>query len=535
MIFRILTFLCLFAATLPAQDIPEIWDVTIEVNQHDPRAKDDDPTTPFKTINAAAQNALGFARAGRTVLVRIQPGVYRENVRLIGKTDENYAMIKLEGTDPGKVILNGCELVGGWKVNDDNQFERAWTREKEKIASAQAGPVMVNPTVFIEGARMVEVDSRSKVKPGKVFFGDGKVYLIPPKGGVVSDTTVEITRPFENGIYVENIDSIFIESLSVERGFKNGIEVYGLNEENAEPNFEFKGFDCTVIINNVSVEYVRCTGIEIWHSKTLRMRRVFVERCGWSGIGVMRVEESTVTGTAANLNGWAVDYNVHEMYRETGGGAGMGFMGCLNIKVWSLRAAENHGIGFSAYKIGGNASFGKVTAVNNLQLGVFIDPQRDAFSDRAFPQAEIEPGQVMLSESDIAFNEVGLFIGDDVTAIVNVIYGNSKSQAVIGGAVLTQNIIVAEAGQALVVNFEKAEFTASQNLYYSSTKKAFLLGKSEKLDDALTFAQWQEQTGQDLNSYFGDPKLLDPKNYSFTPTPESPWFKMKQWPVRELN
>jgi len=543
MIVRILTFfaLCL-AATLSAQEIPTEWDVTIDVNQLDPKANDNDATTPFKTINAAAQNALGFARAGRNVRVLIHPGVYRESVQLLGDIDVDEGWIKLEGTEPGKVILNGSDVVSGWTVNDDNIFERPWSRGKEDINLYVMGAKkLINPIVFVEGARMVEVDSPEKLQTGHIYFGEDKVYTLPPKGGVITDGKVEISRPFKAGIIAENLNHFYVENLAFERGYSDGIYFDGYKEDDrGGRKSNYQGPVSQVVINNVSVEYTRRTGIVVRLAKQLRVRRVFADRCGLGGISIVKCQEVAVTGTEAGLNCWAALDKKHGIYGEVDFPMAVGFMDCLNVKVWQLRVAENHGSGLGVDQAGGKASFGKVTAVMNAEAGVIINnssrrlrylgPEMDANQPSGF-------GEVTFSEGEIANNQFGLLLGGPINAVFNTVYGNEKVQVVLAqGVNLTRNIIVAEAGQTLVSNSDKTkDFTAKQNLYYSPSGKGFVFGMAESIEKSLTFAQWQEETGQDLNSYFGDPKLLDPENYQFTPTPKSPWFDMKNWPVRELN
>ncbi len=490
MISRILIYLCLaVGAALHAQELPEEWDVTIDVNQLDPTADDKDATTPFKTISAAAQNAMGFARAGRNVLVRIHPGVYREDVGLTGKPDESEGWIKFEGTDPGKVIINGSNIVNGWRVNDDNQFELPW--------KAPGGAD--NPTIFIEGARMIEVHARDRVGIGKVYFGKDTIYLIPPKGAVITNGKVEIGRG-GTGISAGNLGRVFIENLAFERGFSSAISI-GYDEGRQ---------GSAVVINNVSVEYSQSNGVTITNVDFARLRRLIVERCGLSGIWISQVNRVAVTGSEANLNGWSTIPS--KGFRE-----GVSLLNCGEIKVWSLRVVENHYVGMAVRSNREKASLGKLTIVKNGGAGL-------SCSEGA--------GQTIISESEIAYNgRSGAILGQNVFCIASMFYGNGGPQlALTASCGYSRNILVATDGQGLVEVGADVKFKAEQNLFDASGKAAFKLGGKQ-----LTFAQWQEQTQQDLNSFFGDPKLLNPANYQFTPTPGSPWFNMKNWPVRELN
>ncbi|GHB93969.1 right-handed parallel beta-helix repeat-containing protein [Cerasicoccus arenae] len=481
-------FILVFSA-LQATEIPEEWDVIIEVNSQDPTANDRNPATPFRTINAAVINAMGFTRAEKTARVLIHPGVYRESISVGGS-----GSIKLEASEPGKTILNGCDIVNGWKIGEHSVFE----------LSRKFNPHS-HPMVFVEGARLLEVDSISQVQAGKVFFGPDMIYLLPPIGGVVRDGTVEIGR--QGSAISGESGLLFIESLAIERGYQTGISASASD---------------SLIINNVSVEYCQDTGVDIRKTPNVRLRRMLVDRCGNLGLSVSGVKELGITGCEANLNGWA---------GENGGGAK--FFNCENIKVWSFRLVENHGYGLSLIKNSGAQTLSKLTAIQN-ELGI---------------SSVDSSGKLTITESEIAFNENdGVFLSTSRANLIgNVLYGNGKSQLSIDEDVgrlgrvgsagepidselsLRLNMFVALKNDQLI-DVRNGQLQAAQNLYDAPDKNAFMVNGKK-----LNFAQWQETTRTDLNSYSGDSMLLDPKNYNFSPTPKSPWYQMKSWPVRELN
>ncbi|WP_269539747.1 right-handed parallel beta-helix repeat-containing protein [Cerasicoccus fimbriatus] len=475
--------------SLLAEEVEYVWNVTVDVNNRDPQASDGDPTTPFRTIQAAATNAMGYARAGKSVLVRVHPGVYRESVTLRGKVDESNAAIKFEGTDPGNVVINGAQIVNGWDIGEFDIFELPWIPTKE------------NPAVFVEGARLVEVASPRQVMQGQVCFVRGKepkIYLLPPKGGVVKNGTVEISG-MGVGIRAENVDGLYLESLAFERGFDAAIDVHGGDG---------------LIINNVAIEYAHGDGLRLADLDKVRIRRLIVDRCGGNGIVLERLGALAMSGTEVKLNNWS---------RRTDDLAGLKISGCGQVKVWSLKASENHGAGLWMADTTHQSALSKVVAVNN-GTGAIFENNQDIAS---------------LTECQFAYNRDGGVVlkGGGLYLMANVFYGNGGAQITLADCdqrselQASRNIIVARKGELLIdVEARDHGLLAEKNLYESPSKEPF-----RALGEPLTFIQWQEVASLDLDSYLGEAKLLDPENYGFTPAPQSPYFKMSSWPVRELD
>ncbi|WP_309387746.1 right-handed parallel beta-helix repeat-containing protein [Cerasicoccus frondis] len=473
---------------LHAEEVEYVWDITIEVNQGDPLANDGDPTTPFRTIQAAATNALGFARAGKSVRVLIEPGVYREAVTLRGKVNEVNAAIKFEGTDPGHVVLNGTQVVDGWDIGDYDIFELPWT------------PTKTNPTIYCEGARLVEAPSPQQVRQGQVCFVRGeepKIYLLPPKGGVVKAGTIEVSRQ-DAGIQSRDVDGLYLESLAFERGFAAAIDIQGGDG---------------LILNNIAVEYCHGDGVRAADLEQVRIRRLIVDRCGGNGIVLRGLGKLAMSGAEAKLNNWS---------DQTTELAGVSLERCGAVKVWSLKTSENHGAGL-CLQGNGPAQLAKITALNN-GVGIVTRNSTDLAT---------------FSESQIAYNTGDGLVVDGAAAylMANVFYGNGDAQIELapGNSAcelqISRNILVARKGELLIdVAAKEHAILAEKNLYEAPDKKPF-----RALGQKLTFAQWQEIAGLDLDSYQGEAKLLEPENYGFTPTPQSPYFKMSQWPVRKLD
>ncbi|WP_309397291.1 right-handed parallel beta-helix repeat-containing protein [Cerasicoccus maritimus] len=486
----ILIIIALTFGLLRAEEVEYVWNVDIEVNNRDPQASDTNPTTPFRTIQAAATNALGYARAGKSVRVVIHPGLYRESVTLRDKVDETNASIKFEASDPGNVVINGTDQINGWKIGDYDIFELPWTYQSKE-----------NPTVYVEGARLVEASSPDRVRQGQVCYVRGeepKIYLLPPKGAAVKPGTVEVSRQ-DVGFRAEHVDGLYLESLAFERGFDAAIDIAGGDG---------------AILNNIAVEYCHGDGVRLADLGQVRIRRLIVDRCGGNGVVLRNLAQLVISGVEAKLNNWS---------RSSGSLAGLQILDCGAVKVWSLKASENHGDGFVLAQSTGESQLAKLTVLNN----------RSGFVCRDNAQV------ASVSESQFAYNakEGVVLQGGGLYLMANVFYGNGVDQLLLAEGEtpselqLSRNIIVA-LDDAKLINVAAPEhgIQAEKNLYDSLAKKPF-----EALGQALTFAQWQTVAGIDLDSFLGEAKLLDPENYTFTPTPQSPYFKMSRWPVRKLD
>ncbi|MGE9296760.1 MAG: right-handed parallel beta-helix repeat-containing protein, partial [Puniceicoccales bacterium] len=469
------------------------FDVTLLVNPHDPKATDDgvgELAKPFRSIQAAASHAVKTAQQGQSVRVLIQPGVYRESVKLTGQANTEYALIKLEGAVPGEVILRGTTPIDGWSIEKENVFERAWNPADYPVD---------NTMLFVEVARMEEVNSLAKVKPGKVFFDRDskkpKIYFLPPTGGTVKTGSIGIGRG-EFALHASGLSELIVESLVIERGYIAGIALYDVP---------------ACVLNNLSAEYCQDIGIVAHGGEQLHLRRVLTDRCGQAGIRINGVGALSITGSEANLNGW----------RDLSGTMGIDIQNCGNVTGWSLRVVENHGRGMFLSGNTGQLKFTRLTVFNNQFEGLL---------------ATYNPGSIVIKGSEFAFNGDRGIVSRDSRMRLNgaIFYGNAKAQVwPLTGTELTAErcIMVATGAKDMLIGDGAAPYVGEQNLFFAKANPKPFTYENKPVD----FAQWQESTRSDLNSYFGEPNLVDPDNYDFLPKPSSPFFKMSNWPVRELD
>jgi len=475
---------------LAQADGGEAFDLTLLVNPADPKATDAGegaPAKPFRTIQAAATLALAKAEGGQSVRVLIQPGVYREGVRMVGSEEGRNAPIRIESAIAGEAFLLGSSPLSGWDVNSLSRFERQYDFRE------QAG----GPMLFVAGARMVAVDSPAALESGRVYFDESgkrpRIVMLPPKGGVVAPGSVEISRGNEPGFHLEHVEDVTLHGLVIERGFYDGV----------------RANQCAaLILNELTIDYCRRTGVAIEATDGLRLRQVVIRRCGSSGLVIEETKGAAATGSKVALNGW-----------QGGGGFAVSFRDCEGVKLWNFRVSENQGNGVL---LAGNS--GKIGATGlylfHNELGLELNNDAPA----------------AITASEFAFNRAGGLSADsDVLVKSSVFYDNGAAQVAAGasGGVRLQRCIVvsAEAAAPLVRARTGSGYEGSQNLFYAAqANQAFAV---DGLRDG--FAAWQELVKSDLDSYFGEPELADPANYDFLPLPSSPFFEMKAWPVRELD
>ncbi|MEO0797035.1 MAG: right-handed parallel beta-helix repeat-containing protein [Verrucomicrobiota bacterium] len=481
----------LFGSTLTAEEGGSPWDSTLLVNPIDPKATDEGEghlTQPFKTIGAAGNKALELAEAGKSVRVVIQPGVYAESVTLLGEEDPQNAPIKFEGVAGGEVFLVGTELISGWSIEDHGVFERPWDPDKYEH----------NPMLFVEVARLVEVDSLRQVGAGKVFFdrsnSDARIYFLPPRGGTVRDGTIQIGRGETAAFDVRNIKNLIFENIAIERSY-----AFGIKAENCDG----------LRVHNVSAEYCQVAGLRLVHSSGAELKRLLTDRCGEGGFWVYGSRSLLIERCEANLNGWATPGQASAILLQE----------CGVIKVRNLRVVENRLEGITL--LGNQAvELDIPTLIKNTGSGVNIG----------------NVGPTSIKGAEIANNGgAGVLVASTLGLEGNLFYGNAGAQLEVteGGDVsMVRSILMSTAANSSLIDLSNgSSYGGAENLFYAAAMpEPFIL-----LDKRGGFAWWQEVSTSDLNSFYGDPMLANPSRFDFMPTPKSPFFSRKEWPVRKLD
>ncbi|HAU37939.1 MAG TPA: hypothetical protein DCX07_09520, partial [Phycisphaerales bacterium] len=511
----------------------------IHVNAVAPNAADSNPGTaeqPLKSINQAAQLATPGTR------IVIHPGVYRESI-VVKNSGTAAKPILFEGTKKGEVIVSGSDVWNGWQPGTDKDvYVHPWTFRWGLVAYPPGweGAVTLQDIVrrremiFLNGKPLRQVLNLKNLEPESFFVSEEekKVYLRLPAGASMDGASVEVaTRSalatvsakqyvgFRNLVFQHDNTPLQGSALRIQNSSNILVE------------------DCAFLWNNWS-------GLGIAGSRDLILRRIDASDNGGAGILAFQVfrclmedaetSRNTWRGAAGGFTGWAV--------------AGVKLLRIHNWMVRRHRAVGNHSGGFWLDCDNENLMIEDCYWADNESRGCFI---------------ELSQGPITIRNTVIANNGgPGLITSNcrKITLEGNTFYGNrSNAQIAPRGVkefseltnyrtqeqyklrneewVLKNNTVVSTvlqtpplkvSGPGLELFFKT--LTASRNLYFCpDPNQAF-----EISDVRMSLAKWQEASGQDLDSLFGEPRFRDVTKGRFDPAPGSPLLTRDSWEIRKL-
>ncbi len=153
---------------------------------------------PYKTISAAVAKALANNRAGIGTKVMIDPGIYREFVK-ISPYNQTSAPITIQATTAGTVTIDGADVLTNWYRKNSNVYAYSW---KDPVGgcplpggwyTGMPSIVQNNEMVFVNGTPMTQVTSISQMRPGTFFVNSSyqELDIWPPAGTDMNSARVE--------------------------------------------------------------------------------------------------------------------------------------------------------------------------------------------------------------------------------------------------------------------------------------------------------------------------------------------------------
>ena len=165
---------------------------------------DGSPARPYATISAAVVRAQSLRKQGAAVHVLVEPGTYRETIS-VGWAGDAARPLVIEAAQPGSVVVSGADVEQRWSPVLGTTFVSSPWDQNWGLAPIPAGwgevnvPYLVRrrEAVFVDGAPLVQVASRSALTPGTFVVEESadKIVVAPPSG--MADLTghhVEVSR-----------------------------------------------------------------------------------------------------------------------------------------------------------------------------------------------------------------------------------------------------------------------------------------------------------------------------------------------------
>jgi hypothetical protein len=396
------------------------------------------PSQPFRTISAAVAKALANNRAGIGTKVLIDPGVYREFVK-ISPYNQTSAPITIQATTAGTVKIDGANVLTNWYRKTSNIYAYSW---KDTVAgcplpggwyTGMPSIVQNNEMVFVNGTPMTQVSSVSQMRPGTFFVNSSyqELDVWPPTGTDMNTATVEAAARRE--------------TLEVDNG----------------KNMVFRG-----IILQHAASCMNQNGANVYNSSNILFDNVQVYWNNWGGLGISGSNHYTVQNSTANYNGGvglaafevksALYQNNETDYNNWRGE----MVGLYDFAQGGTKLMHAHGITVNSHRSYNNAAQGlwfdtdntNVTVANSQLVGNTV----------AGLQLEANQGPVTVQNSSMCSSGMGVHLinTNDLTMTGNVFYNNGGQNFQNGNFFLA-----GKAGGRVFTNFEtgQTETTFTEN------------------------------------------------------------------------
>jgi len=456
------------AVTVGRMSIPETQVTNvIHVDQQSGQASDTNAGTaaaPLKTFTAAAAKAEGFLRQGQGTKIVLHPGTYRENVRFDGHTKGNQyqqAVLVIEGTEKGKVILSGSD-VAGWEPSTwtpvsglPGVYSHPWTPNfgffdgrfgKHNVPSILGHR---REMIFINGQpltqMMVEDWSYTKAT-GETGQGiwNYNGYLGPQvlTNGTFGVAEQDSGQPSTNTIFIKPPTGINFASAKIEVAMrpqvfsvmrKHNVVLRNLVFEHATSRIDAQGDNdpisavtigsewpagtttqSRILLEDSEIRYNNANGLGIIWGTNFDIRRTTIHHNGVNGIGGGYLVNSLWEELAVIDNGW----------RAAQGGWTNGGWTLGGIKFWCSK-----GNLFQNVTIKGNGGQGLWFDGNNLDTTIdSVNISENTGSGIFF---EISAGPFRVRNSNISRNQSGgiLFNSSrDITVTNSTLAENKQTQ-----------------------------------------------------------------------------------------------------------
>ncbi len=513
------------AAQVTGAIISESTDVVLNVDREHPLADDGNDgslVTPLATIGEGVRRAMVNRAKALGTTIRVHPGIYRETVRLDPPTlDPRAPTIIIEGTGPGESIIAGSDVWSAWEPTGAGLWQRAWT-EHYGLAMVPEGwgpvsdllesqPIVRRrEVVFIDGQLLRQVLTQAEVESGSGTFrvrevsgGPGVITLHPAPATDMSTATVEVgLRP--KTLVIDRMTNLVVRNLTLRHA----------NSELESPSVMITSSE-HVLIDACHIEWNNWNGLSVFRSDAVTLRDV---RANWNGAGGVtgwRVRNLLVAGTEASHNNWR--------------GARGGFHG------WAVgqKFLSTHGARFVDYRATANEATGLWLDVDiedvTIERAEITDNWRGMF-------LEAFQGPVVLRDSAIRNNRGNGILttnAANVTLHGNRIDGNQEYQLVAPWTVdqhelrvernfetgrfmdlrmenwtITENVFGARddamlLGVGLWETFAASLVSARNQWSHTTPGNHFHLYPTRRdVPEARSFADWQQISGQDLDSTF---------------------------------
>jgi len=465
------------------------------------KASDNNPGTkvlPWKTIQKAATTLI----AGDTVF--IENGIYRESIEVKNSGTSYRNMISFIA-DGDNVYIKGSDIANDWNLWKDN----IWMKKNWQFNSQQVfvdGNILqqIGGNPLYSPNRLPAVGSdESDITPGSFYYNSNRqvLYIQLRDNSNPNDKMVEAsTRRFD--LRIKDKQFIRLEGLKFLHSNLTAYSNTGgyaviINGDNCIANkleadwCDFEGIGGkgdSLIITNCIANYNGDAGMTfsgtniLMSGNTTNYNNYRNFKIGWHSGGVKNVKmyNSVIEKhTSMGNNGPGIWFDVE----------------CKNITISDCKTISNKGNGIF-YEISDYATIMNNITTNNGKNGIYI-----ASSNNCGVLNNLVSG-----------NYRGITVAVEPGRPYTLLNNNVKNNIIANN----KNAEIVIAPDREVSKDNRSDY----NLYFNNNKKINL--ESGYHNSFRNLDQWQNGTGNDMNSFVDDPKIIEVSADSLFLSPNSP-------------
>jgi hypothetical protein len=340
--------------------------------------------SPFRTIQAAINQANNANQDGTAVKVIVNPGVYRETVN-ISAYQSTGASLVVESPTPGAAVIAASNVLSNWNDQGNGIYTHAWSPNFGACDVPSGWPTSFaeiarrTEMLYVNGKPLTQVMSTSQLKPGTFFASEGgnTVYAYPDASVDMNNATVEAGMRSQT-LTISSRTNVVIRGLTFRHATScintSGVAVYGSSN---------------ILFDSVQALWNNWGGLGFYSTNNLTVQNSVASHNG--GVGIMAAKSQN-----ALLNSNETDYN---NWRGSEGALfdwGMGgtkMMYTRNVSVQNHYSYNNQAQGLWFDTDNQNVTINNATLSGNVMSAL---------------QLEASQGPVKLTNSDLCGNGAGV-------------------------------------------------------------------------------------------------------------------------------
>ena len=396
---------------------------------------------PLKTIQASVNAALADNAHGIAVVVSIKPGVYRESVTMGGT--HTSAPITIQAATPGTVYIDGADILSKYSSQGNGIYAYSWTDNVSGCVlpnnwyTGMPPVVLANEMVFVNGAPLTQVMSKSQLVPGTFYVDNSyqQIDLDPASGTDMSSAKVEAASR-RTTLTVNSASNLVLRGLVLQHA-ASCININGANINSGS----------NILIDNVQANWNNWGGLGVNSSDHVTVQNSTASYNGGVGIGAFEDTHSLFSNNESDYNNWRGE-----------------MVGLYDFAQGGTKIMHGHAVTVTGQQSYNNGAQGLWFDTDNMNIEVSGAKLAGNLVDNL--QLEASQGPITVENSSFCSGGVGvnLLESEGVTLTGNHFYAN-------GGNIPAQNgqvFLSGKTGGRLVTNYETGvttnEFTSNTTI-----------------------------------------------------------------------